>query len=136
MGRVVATLAVTLVLAALPTAARGQVDYRNLDDGRPVRTEDAFVVDHYEFEILAPFTYDADVDGTRRYIVQPELEYGLWPNTQLSVKVPSASSTVREAMPAWAACRYRRSTISMPRGRHSQPSRRVATCSCPAAPVG
>ena len=26
--------------------------------------------------------------AARRYIVQPELEYGLWPNTQLSVKVP------------------------------------------------
>jgi len=88
MGRVAATLAMTLMLAALPTVARGQIDYRNLDDGRPVRTEDAFVVDHYEFEILAPFTYDADVDGARRYIVQPELEYGLWANTQLSVKVP------------------------------------------------
>ena len=32
MGRVVSTLAVTLVLAALPTAARGQIDYRTQEE--------------------------------------------------------------------------------------------------------
>jgi hypothetical protein len=89
MGRAAGTAcAVLLGLAALPAVSLAQTDYRNLDDGRPVRTEDAFVVDHHEFEFLAPFTYDAGVGGSRRYVVQPELEYGIWPNTQLSIKVP------------------------------------------------
>ena len=89
MGRAAgAACAVLLGIAAFPAVARAQTDYRNLDDGRPVRTEDAFVVDHHEFEVLTPFTYDADVGGARRYTFQPELEYGIWPNTQLSIKVP------------------------------------------------
>ena len=57
MGRAAgAACAVLLGIAAFPAVARAQTDYRNLDDGRPVRTEDAFVVDHHEFEVLTPFT--------------------------------------------------------------------------------
>jgi len=89
MGRALdAACAVLLGLTAMPSVTRAQTDYRNLDDGRPVRTEDAFVVDHHEFEFLAPFTYDAGAGGTRRYLIQPELEYGPWPNWQLSMKLP------------------------------------------------
>lgn len=62
MGRVRgAVVAILLGLAGLPAVARAQTDYRNLDDGRPVRTEDAFVVDRHEFEMLAPVTFEADV---------------------------------------------------------------------------
>lgn len=89
MGRAAGTAcAVLLGLADVPVLARAQTDYRNLDDGRPVRTEDAFVVDFRGFEALAPATFDADVAGASRYTVQPELEYGLWQNTQLGVKLP------------------------------------------------
>ena len=89
MGRrVSAAIALTLGLAARAVPVQAQTDYRNLDDGRPVRTEDAFVVDRHEFELLAPFTYDAGVGASRRYMVQPELEYGIWPNTQMSLKLP------------------------------------------------
>ena len=80
--------AVLVVLAAMPTMAGAQTDYRNLDDGRPVRTEDAFVVEHHGFELLAPLTYDADVSGARRYSLQPEIEYGVLANTQVSIKLP------------------------------------------------
>lgn len=79
---------VLLGLMGAPAVALAQVDYRNLDDGRPVRTEDAFVVDHHAFEALAPLTYDADVSGARRYLFQPELEWGALPNTQVSLKLP------------------------------------------------
>ena len=83
-----ATYLVILALGGAPVVALAQVDYRNLDDGRPVRTEDAFVVDHHAFEALAPFGYDADVSGARRYLFQPELEWGALPNTQVSLKLP------------------------------------------------
>ena len=87
MGRAVA-IAVVLGLAATPAVTRAQTDYRNLDDGRPVRTEDAFVVDRYGFELLAPLAYDADVGGAARYFALPELEYGFADNAQLGVKLP------------------------------------------------
>lgn len=82
------TILLLLGVAGSPLRLAAQGDYRNLDDGRPVRTEDAFVVDHHEFEVLAPFTYDATPGGGHRYLLQPELEYGLVPNTQVSVKLP------------------------------------------------
>lgn len=80
--------AVLVGLLAMPTRAGAQADYRNLDDGRPVRTEDAFVVERHGFELLAPLTYDADVAGARRYSLQPEIEYGVLANMQVSVKLP------------------------------------------------
>lgn len=80
--------AVLFGLAFIPAPARAQSDYRNLDDGRPVRTEDVFVADHHAFELLAPFVLDADVSGAKRYTLQPELEYGVLPNSQVSIRLP------------------------------------------------
>ena len=88
MGRAAGACALLVGLVGLPAPAGAQTDYRNLDDGRPVRTEDAFVADHHAFELLAPFIFDADVSGARRYTMQPELEYGVLPNSQLSVRLP------------------------------------------------
>ena len=88
MRRTAGACLVLAGLAGLPAWASAQTDYRNLDDGRPVRTEDAFVADHHAFELLAPFIFDADVSGARRYTVQPELEYGVLPNSQLSIRLP------------------------------------------------
>jgi len=45
-------------------------------------------VEHHGFELLAPLTYDADVSGARRYSLQPEIEYGVLANTQVSIKLP------------------------------------------------
>ena len=89
MGRVAGiACAMLLAFVATPATALSQTDYRNLDDGRPVLTEDAFVVDLHAFEFLAPLAFDADVSGTKRYLTQPELEYGVLPNTQLGLKLP------------------------------------------------
>lgn len=88
MGRVAGACVVLAGLVALPALAGAQSDYRNLDDGRPVRTEDAFVADHHAFELLAPVIFDADMSGAKRYTAQPELEYGVLPNGQLSVRLP------------------------------------------------
>jgi hypothetical protein len=71
------------------TTAAAQIDYRNLDDERPVRSEDAYPVDRYAFEVLTPFTFEASAGG-RQYLVSPELEYGVLPNTQVGVKLPLA----------------------------------------------
>ncbi len=89
MGRVAGiACAMLLAFVATPATAFSQTDYRNLDDGRPILTEDAFVVDLHAFEFLAPLAFDADVSGTKRYLTQPELEYGVLPNSQLGLKLP------------------------------------------------
>src|SRR5262245_66673948 len=73
-------------LTAGARAAEAQTDYRNLDEQRPVATEDAYPVERYGFELLAPYRFDADRGGTRIYLVAPELEYGLFPNAQVGIQ--------------------------------------------------
>ena len=92
----------TTALLGLALAASGltaQIDYRNLDDERPVGTEDAYPVEHYAFEVLAPFTF-ATTSSAQQYLVAPELEYGLLPNTQVGLKLPVAVSDASGASDA------------------------------------
>jgi hypothetical protein len=49
----IAALAIALTAAGFPPLA-AQIDYRNLDDHRPVRTEDAYPIERYAFELLIP----------------------------------------------------------------------------------
>jgi hypothetical protein len=80
-----------LVITALlgfPAVARAQLDYRNLDDDRPTLIEDAYPVERYAFEMLAPWRF-ARTSGTRGvHSFVPELEYGLFSNFNLGLKLP------------------------------------------------
>lgn len=86
-----AALAALLLLPGAATAVGAQIDYRNLDDERPVRTEDAYPVDRYAVEILTPLTFES-TSGTRQYLLAPEVEMGAFHNTQVGAKVPLALS--------------------------------------------
>ena len=80
--------AAALVLSAAPAAA--QIDYRNLDDGRPVRTEDAYPIERYAFELLAPLRFETLPGRLDNTIVAPEVEYGAFRNGQVGLAVPFA----------------------------------------------
>ena len=80
--------ALVLLSAARPAAA--QIDYRNLDDDRPVTTEDAYPVERHAFELLVPWKFEAEAGGERLHAVVPELAYGILPNTHVGVKTPFA----------------------------------------------
>jgi hypothetical protein len=80
--------AVALFLGA--TSARAQIDYRNLDDGRPVHTEDAYPVERYAFELLTPAEVQYFPGGLETTTITSELEYGLAPNGQVGLAVPFA----------------------------------------------
>ena len=82
-------LAVLLLLSCSTTRARAQIDYRNLDDERPVRTEDAYPVDRYAFELMTPLTFEATGDA-RQYLLAPEVEYGAFANAMVGAKFPIA----------------------------------------------
>lgn len=84
-------LAVGLALAALPGRARAQIDYRNLDDERPVLTEDAYPIERYAFEFLFPFRAAWERAGADAYVIAPELAYGLFANGQVGLKLPFAA---------------------------------------------
>jgi hypothetical protein len=71
--------------------ASAQIDYRNLDEGRPARTEDAYPVEHYAFELVVPYEYENERGPGRSHLVAPELAYGVASNTMIGVKLPFAA---------------------------------------------
>jgi hypothetical protein len=86
----VAMLAIVFTVMGLRPAA-AQIDYRNLDDHRPVRTEDAYPIERYAFEFLAPYEYENELGGEQVHAVLPEIGYGVLANTQVGLKVPLAA---------------------------------------------
>lgn len=81
-------LAVAVAGSAAPLSA--QIDYRNLDDDRPVVTEDAYPVEFRAFEFLTAFTFEREPVGGRLHVLTPEIEYGVVRNGQFGVKLPLA----------------------------------------------
>ena len=87
--RTTAPVALALLLGGAPAAA--QTDYRNLDDERPVFTEDAYALERYAFELVAAYRFEAGAAGTDAHTVSPELAYGLLPNLQVGIEAPLAA---------------------------------------------
>jgi hypothetical protein len=86
-----AALAVGLCTSFL-APAWAQIDYRNLDDDRPVVTEDAYPVERYAFELLGPYRFEAEAGGAEHHTVVPEVAYGLARNAQVGFKLPFAAA--------------------------------------------
>jgi len=80
-----AQLAALLVVA--PSAAVGQLDFRNLDDGRPLWSEDAWPVERRAVEFLLPYTVGWGRGGTV-HGSQPEVAWGAWDNFMIGAKLP------------------------------------------------
>ncbi len=89
-GYVLAGLALTaLATGRLPA----QIDYRNLDDERPLFSEDAYPIERHAFEFLFPYRFEREADGERVHASVLELGYGVFDNAQLGVHVPFAART-------------------------------------------
>jgi hypothetical protein len=65
-----------------------QTDYRNLDEGRPTRVEDAFPVERYAFEFLTSYAFEREPGGGIVHAFVPELEYGIVANGQFGITAP------------------------------------------------
>lgn len=83
--------AAALFAALAPRGLAAQIDYRNLDDHRPVRTEDAYPIERLAFEFLVPYEYDNELAGEQLHLLTPELSYGLLDNAQVGLKLPLAA---------------------------------------------
>lgn len=87
-ARVVAAAA---ILAGGPcTRLAAQIDYRNLDDDRPTRVEDAYPAERYAFEFMVPYSYARDRTGVVIQASVLELEYGIFRNAQVGFNAPLA----------------------------------------------
>jgi len=86
-------LAVTMVTLSLvmPGGANAQIDYRNLDDDRPLFTEDAYPIERHAFELLLPYRFEAESGGERVHSSVLEIGYGVFDNAQLGVHLPFAA---------------------------------------------
>lgn len=91
-------LAGALVLVA--TALPAQTDYRNLDDERPVRSEDAWAIEFRAWEWMMPFHY-ARHAGRGEVEWTPEVMWGAFRNGLVGLKLPfRASDRLGEAAAA------------------------------------
>ena len=77
-------------LVASATSASAQIDYRNLDDDRPTLIEDAYPIERFAFELLAPWRFGRNRDGGNTHAFIPEIAYGILRNGQLGLKLPVA----------------------------------------------
>jgi hypothetical protein len=81
-----------IALLALPVfaaTAHAQTGYYHLDASRPIRVEDASVVERYTLEIEAPsIRAERTTDGVYRYRAEPHISYGILPRTQIEVGAP------------------------------------------------
>lgn len=86
---------VLLTAIAVPAAARAQTDYYNLDAGRPLRVEDALVIERHAFEWqIAPLRFSGARGRKTAFAVEPELAWGVFPRTQFEIGVPVHSAGV------------------------------------------
>jgi len=74
---------------AFPSNANAQTDYYNTDAGRPIRVEDAYAIERRAVELqVAPFRIQRSLGGTYQWGLEPELAVGLFPRTQVELRVP------------------------------------------------
>lgn len=88
MRRIVMTIAV-IAVSATPGRLEAQLDFRNLDDGRPLWSEDAWPVERRALEWLLPWRTEFGSGGTL-HTIQPEVAWGAWDNFMLGAKLPLA----------------------------------------------
>lgn len=72
------------LLAMIPSPAAAQKDYRALDDGRPVITQDAYPVERGAFEFTLPVGFAKG----GAWSTLPELAWGATWNAMIGVKAP------------------------------------------------
>src|SRR5262249_31532761 len=80
-------IAIVAVLVVLGVAAGevAAIDHANLDEGRPLRLEDAYTIAHGEIAVEAGAGLTLPRRGPKRGVFPVELLYGALPNLQLGV---------------------------------------------------
>lgn len=74
-------------LLAIPVTARAQHDYRNLDRGRPLATEDAYPVEAGALEVMIPWSFEREA-GASGLMFEPELTWGIIRNAMVGLGAP------------------------------------------------
>ena len=79
--------------AMIATRASAQIDYRNLDDDRPVAVEDAYPLERYAFEWLGAYRFTRLGEGRGQHLFVSEIAYGLARGAEMGIKAPFTAKT-------------------------------------------
>jgi hypothetical protein len=74
------------LVALGPGALGAQIDYRNIDDDRPILSEDAYPIERHAWELLLPYRFEREREGARIHLSELEIEYGAFMNAHVGVK--------------------------------------------------
>jgi hypothetical protein len=70
-----------------PVTAAAQHDYRNLDRGRPLSTEDAYPVEAGALEVMMPWSFEREA-GASGLVFEPEVMWGIFRNAMVGLGAP------------------------------------------------
>jgi len=86
--------AAALLIACLAAPVlRAQVEYYDLEAGRPLRVQDAYAIERYGWDVQAGAgTASCSCSCSCSYLLDIALAYGVLPRTQIEVTAPFASS--------------------------------------------
>ena len=79
------TMVAVLVVFGVTTCEVSAIDHTNLDEGRPLRLEDAYAIAHGEIAVEAGLGLTLPRRGPNRGLFPIELLYGALPNLQLGI---------------------------------------------------
>ena len=74
-------------LLIIPVSAAAQHDYRNLDRGRPLSTEDAYPVEAGALEVMMPWSFEREAGGSS-LVLEPEAMWGVFRNAMVGLGAP------------------------------------------------
>ena len=86
------TLAALIGLGADPASA---IDHKNLDEGRPLRLDDAYSIATGEIAVEAGAGFTLQRRGSNRGFFPVELLYGAFPNFQIGIGSSCRPSRMR-----------------------------------------
>ena len=78
-------LLMAVLLIAMTTSEVDAIDHTNLDEGRPLRIEDAYAIADGEIALEVGGGFTLQRRGANRGVFPAEILYGAYPNLQLSV---------------------------------------------------
>ena len=78
-----------IAIVSVARSGGAQVEYRNLESGRPVRVADARPTERHALDLdLTTLRLDWLSLGRERLLIEPRMAYGILPSTELSIRVP------------------------------------------------
>ncbi len=79
---------IVITVTALCASARAQTDHTNLEEGLPVRVEDAYPAALGNRDVQFRFSWERTDDSNDRATIEPRVEFGIAPNWQLTIGAP------------------------------------------------